>query len=101
VQDEKGASVYFLNDGIKMRLTYNTRGKKEYLLKYYDEVALPEELRHRVRSNYYDYRIDLVTEVVRNSHTYYLVKMENEKEYLTIKIADDEMTEFQKTTKAK
>ena len=62
---------------------------------------MPSELRQRVRINYYDYSIVIVTEVLRNNQTYYLVKMENEKEYLTLKINEDEMTVFEKTSKAK
>jgi len=62
---------------------------------------MPSELRQRVRSNYYDYSIVIVTEVLRNNQTYYLVKMENENEYLTLKVNEDEMTVFEKTSKAR
>jgi len=62
---------------------------------------MPSELRQRVRSNYYDYSIVIVTEVLRNNQTYFLVKMENENEYLTLKINEDEMTVFEKKSKAR
>jgi len=62
---------------------------------------MPSELRQRVRSNYYDYSIVIVTEVLRNNQTYFLVKMENENEYLTLKINEDEMTVFGKKSKAR
>jgi len=62
---------------------------------------MPSELRQRVRSNYYDYSIVIVTEVLRNNQTYFLVKMENENEYLTLKVNEDEMTVFEKTSKAR
>ena len=62
---------------------------------------MPSELRQRVRSNYYDYSIVMVTEVLRNNQTYFLVKMENENEYLTLKINEDEMTVFEKKSKAR
>src|SRR5687768_7573970 len=101
VKHENGASVYFKNDGLKMRSSYNINGKKEYTLKYYEETKMPSDLRKLVRSNYYDHNIVIVTEVNRHNHTSYLVKMENEKEYLTLKISDEEMTVFEKTNKAK
>ena len=101
VQHENGASVYFTNDGKKMRSSYNTKGKKEYTLKYYDESGMSSDLRHRIKSNYYDYTIAIVTEVTRNNQTYHLVKMENQKEYLTLQINDEEMTVFEITNKAK
>ena len=84
-----------------MRASYNTKGKKEYTLSYYDETKMDADLRRLVRSNYYDHNIVIVTEVIRNNQLYYLVKMENEKEYLTLKVTDEEMTVFEKTVKAK
>jgi hypothetical protein len=99
VQHDKGESVYFMNEGMKMRSSYNRKGKKEYTLRYYDELRMPSELRQRVKSNYYDHHITIVTEVDRNYQTYYLVQMENEKEYLTLRIGNDEMTIFEKKDK--
>jgi hypothetical protein len=101
IQHDKGESVYFTHDGIKMRSSYNSRGRREYTLKYYDESRMPSELRQRVRSNYYDYNIVIVTEVLRNNQTYYLVKMENKNEYLTLKVNEEEMAVFEKTSKAR
>lgn len=101
VKHENGASVYFKNDGLKMRTSYNINGKKEYSLKYYDETRMPSDLRRLVKSNYYDHNIAIVTEVNRHNQTYYLVKMENDKEYLTLKISDEEMAVFEKTNKVK
>ncbi|MBL7700197.1 MAG: hypothetical protein JNK79_18665 [Chitinophagaceae bacterium] len=99
VLNENGASVYFMNDGIKMRRSYNSRGVKEYTLRYYDENRMPLDLRQRVKSNFYDHNIVIVTEVTRNDQTYYLVKMENVKEYLTVKVGEDEITVFERTGK--
>lgn len=99
---EKGSSVYFTNDGIKMRTTYNSKGRREFTLKYYlDESGIPEDMRHYVRSNYYGHNVAVVTEVISNSQTYYLVKMENEKEYLTLRIIDGEISVYEKTDKLK
>jgi hypothetical protein len=101
VNHENGTSVYFSIDGAKMRSTYNTKGKREYSLKYYDESRLPTDVRHLVRSTYYDYGITIATEVARNERVSYLVKMENDKEYLTVKVNDGELSVFEKTTKVK
>ena len=101
VKNENGSSVYFVLDGIKMRSSYNTKGKREYILKYYDELRLPANIRHLVRSTYYDYRIAIVTEVERNDETSYLIKMENDNEFLTIKVDDGELSVFERTTKGK
>ena len=84
-----------------MRSSYNAKGRKEYTLKYYDESKLPTEIRRLVRSTYYDYTIVIATEVVRNEHVSYLVKMENANEFLTVKVDDGELSVFEKTTKVK
>ena len=101
VKNENGASVYFVFDGVKMRSSYDAKGRKEYTLKYYDEFKLPAEVRHLVRSTYYDYSIAIATEVVRHGQVSYLVKMENDKEFLTVKVDDGELSVFEKTTKVK
>ena len=101
VKSENGSSVYFVSDGVKMRSSYNAKGRKEYTLKYYDESKLPTEIRRLVRSTYYDYTIVIATEVVRNEHVSYLVKMENANEFLTVKVNDGELSVFEKTTKVK
>jgi hypothetical protein len=99
VQHENGVSVYFTMDHIKMRSSYNLKGKYEYSLRYFNESSMPSDLRKRVKSNYYDHTIMIITEVIRNNQNYYLVKMENEKEYLTLKVTEEDMTVFEKTHK--
>lgn len=99
---DKGSSVYFTSDGIKMRSTYNGKGRKEFTLKYYyDESGLPEDLRHYVRSSYYDHKISLVTEVITNSVNYYLVRIENRSEILNLRIINDEITVYEQIRKLK
>lgn len=99
VKNDNGASVYFAIDGVKMRTSYNTKGRREYTLKYYNESGLPADIRHLVRSTYYDYRIAIATEVVRNEHVSYLIKMENDKEFMTVKVDDGDLSVFERTTK--
>lgn len=99
VKGKNGTSVYFTYDGFKMRSTYDSKGKREYTLKYYDEFDMPAALRHQVKSNYYDYRIDNVTEVERNGSLYHIVKMQNGEEYLTISVHDGELSVMEKVQK--
>ena len=84
-----------------MKSSYNTKGRTEYTLKYYDESKIPTEVRHLVKSTYYDYTIVIATEVVRNENVSYLIKMQNEKEFLTVKFDNGELSVFERTTKAK
>ena len=101
VKNDNGSSVYFVMDGVKMKSSYNTKGRTDYTLKYYDESKIPTEVRHLVKSTYYDYTIVIATEVVRNENVSYLIKMQNEKEFLTVKFDNGELSVFERTTKAK
>ena len=92
-------SVYFTLDGFSMRSTYDKKGREEYTLKYYDESKMPASLRHQIKSHYYDYQIDLVTEVKRNSILSYLVKMQDANQFLTVKVLDGEIMEYEKVGK--
>ena len=101
VAGENGPSVYFTVDNVKMRSTYDKTGKNEYTLKYYTEAAMPASLRHLVKSSYYDYAIDQVTEVERNNTVYYLVKMQNDTEIVSVKVIDGEVLPYETIQKAK
>jgi len=48
-----------------------------------------------VKSNYYDYSIFLVQEVKVGDKTAYLVKIEDEKSFKTIRVVDGEMDEYE------
>jgi DNA-dependent RNA polymerase auxiliary subunit epsilon len=100
VSGNNGTSVYFKFRGIKMRSTYDKKGQREYTLKYYSEAEMPMELRHLVKRSYYDYNIDLVTEVQRNLKTSYLVKMQSSNEFLTLKVVDGEIALYERLEKA-
>jgi DNA-dependent RNA polymerase auxiliary subunit epsilon len=99
VQHEGGASVYFTHDGLKMRSTYSKKGTRIYTLKDYYEAQMPADLRRLVKSNYYDHNIEVVTEVSTAMKTFHIVKMENQKEYLTLKIVDGEISIFERLNK--
>lgn len=96
VDNEAGTSVYFTLDGYKMRCTYDKGGKREYTLKYYDDASMPRELRHLVKSTYYDFDIVQVTEVERRMMKSYMVKLQSDKEFLTVKVVDGEMSVYER-----
>ncbi|HLG39968.1 MAG TPA: hypothetical protein VI461_09880, partial [Chitinophagaceae bacterium] len=59
----EGFRVHFYVDGIQIRIFYNKKGNREAMIRYYSEDKLPKEIRHLVKSNYYDFDIFIVTEV--------------------------------------
>jgi hypothetical protein len=92
-------SVYFNQDDIRMRSTYNAKGDWEYTIRYYDEYKLPSEIRHLVRSTYYDMPIIMVTEFKRVDQITYFIRLENQKTLLTVMIREGEMTIFEQLSK--
>ena len=86
-----GFRVNFINDDIPTKIFYSKKGSPESSIRYYHEDKLPREIRHLVKSNYYDFNICLITEVNADHKTAYLVKMEDKTCWKTIKIVDGEM----------
>ena len=101
VGNKNGSSVYFNQGGIKMRATYDRKGREEYTISYLTESQMQPTLRHQVKRIYYDYQIDLVTEIKRNDVVSYLVKMQNDKEHVTVRVVDGEVVPFERITKIK
>jgi hypothetical protein len=88
--------VYFTMDGIKTTAVYNNGGYCERIFRDYREDKLPRQIRHLVKSTYYDFSIYLVHEVTINDITAYVVIMkdktpENKISWKIIKVADGEM----------
>ncbi len=101
VGNKNGSSVYFNQAGIKMRATYDRKGREEYTLAYLTESQMTPALRHQVKRTYYDYQIDLVTEIKRNDVVSYLVKMQNDNEHVSIRIVEGEIVPFERIAKVK
>lgn len=86
-----GFVVYFTIDGIKNKVFYNKKGNYEGMVRGYFEDKLPREIRHLVKSTYYDFSIYHVCEVSVDGITAYLVKIGDNASWKTIKVVDDEM----------
>ena len=96
VQDAKwsktgnGYAVSFKNDGLVNNVFYKKSGTVEYKIKYYFEDKLPADVRHLVKSNFYDYSITLVSEVLKNNATGYFVKIESKNAIKTVRVIGEE-----------
>ena len=90
-----GFVAKFKQDGIDTRVNYDRKGRWTGTILTYTEAHLPKDVRHMVKSNYYDYNIFLVQEVKVGDKTAYLVKIEDEKTFKTIRVVDGEMDEFE------
>jgi len=85
----------YIKDGVETNVFYNLKGKWIGNIRTYKGDKLPEDIRHRIRSTYYDYRIFHVQEITVRDKTAYLVNIEDKNFSKTIRIADGEMDEYQ------
>jgi hypothetical protein len=83
--------VHFFSDSIETKIFYNRKGNAAGMIRYYTEDKLPYEVRHLVKSTYYDFSIFLVVEVTVNKKTVYQVKIEDTTCSKTISVIDMEM----------
>ena len=86
----RGFIAAFENDGVKNLVHYNANGTEESKMTSYFEKNLSPEIRHLVKSNFYDYTILYVNEVKKNDATAFYVKMQDSTKIKTIKIVDGE-----------
>jgi len=92
---EGGFVAKFRQDGIETRANYDHKGNWTGTIRTYTEENLPKEVRHMVKSNYYDYNIFLVQEVTVGNITAYLVKIEDATTLKTIRVIDGEMDVYE------
>jgi hypothetical protein len=84
-------AVYFTSAGITTRRYYSKEGIYVYMLRYYNEDKLHHNIRHLVKSTYYDFNIFHVTEVCKNGSVAFLIEIHDKKSWKTIKVEDNEM----------
>jgi hypothetical protein len=96
-----GFMAKFKKDEVETKVFYDRKGRWIANVRNYQENKLPKEIRHMVKSNYYDYSIFYVQEVTAGNQTAYLVKIEDKKSTKTIRIVDGEMDEYEAFEKSK
>jgi len=92
--------VVFKNAGTLTRVCYSKKGECLNTIRYYDAAMLPQSVKDAIKADYEGYSIFGVTEVTVDDKTGYLVKIENQKYWRTIKVVDGETEETEKFEKA-
>jgi len=94
IQVKDGFSARFNSDGIDNSILYDKKGKWAGSIKSYSEDKLPLEIRHIVKSVYYDYKIVHIQEIEtldsRGTPTY-IVFLEDKISLKMVRIFDGEM----------
>ena len=85
---DNGFAVYFTMNGVKTKVLYYKNGDYKSMFRYYFEDKLPREIRHLVKSKYYDFSICCIIEFNFNGQTIYEVKMEDKISWKIIKVVN-------------
>jgi hypothetical protein len=85
-----GFLVRFKHDGMDKIVYYKRSGLVDCEILYYPEDRLAQEVRHFVKSRFYDYSIFHITEVRKNGATAYYVKVQDATTIKTIKVVEEE-----------
>lgn len=87
---EKGFVVCFKEKDITTNVYFMNNGTIDYRVHYYSEAQLPGNVRHTVKSNFYDYSIIQVSEVHKDESVNYFIKAEDKVSVKTIRVIGDE-----------
>ena len=96
-----GFVAIFSENGIKTKVYYDNKGRLIGDIQTYQEDKLPKEIRHQVKSTYYDFNIMVVNELTVGSEKVYLVKIEDKTSFMTLRLQNGEMTETEVYQKSK
>ena len=87
-----GYIATFLSKGIDTRIVYDIEGRWLYNLLVYTEDRLPLDIRHRVKSEYYDDKITEIRQFETRDKTVYIVLIKDQQSIEKIlKVSDDEL----------
>lgn len=88
---DDGFLVRFLSNGVLTNVFYTTKGNWIARSKQYGEDRLPRDVRHLVKSEYYDFEIETIIEVNTIDKTAYVVVMHDSTSILEIRVMDGEI----------
>jgi hypothetical protein len=98
-----GFSVRFISDGIRTTIYYDKKGNWAGRIKIYGEEKMLREIRHVVKSTYYDYNIVYTQEIETvdsGGVPTYLVCVDDKTQIKMIRICEGEMSVWKEYTKA-
>ena len=99
---KSGFVAMFSLDDIDYQVAYNKKGNWIRTIRSYGEVKLSQDLRHTIKSIYYDYDINRVQEIEKPVDPIaYIIQLVGKTELINLRICDGEMTVLQKFNKSK
>ena len=104
MKTKDGFSVRFNSDDVRTTIYYDKKGNWSGSIKIYGEEKLLREVRHVVKSTYYDYNIVYAQEIETTDSDgvpTYVVCVEDKTKIKMIRISAGEMSEWKEYTKTK
>jgi hypothetical protein len=97
-----GFAVRFTSDDVRTSIFYDSKGFWASSIKYYNEDKMPHEVRHIVKSTYYDYNIIYAQEVetvdTKGTPTY-IICLQDKTNIKMLRICDREMSVWKEYTR--
>jgi len=87
-----GYRAEFRKEDIKYLVDYNKGGFWLSTIRFYTEEKMPRDIRRIVKSVYFDYKIELISEVNYGKHIAYHVNIQDETSLKKLIVMDGEMT---------
>jgi hypothetical protein len=94
-----GFAACFVEDRIQTWVLYDKKGFYNFLFREYFEDKLPQNIRHRVKSIYYDFDIASVKEINMNDNTVYIITIENNACWKKILLSENEISVMEDISK--
>ena len=96
-----GFVAMFHLDDIVYQVAYDKKGKWFSTIRSYGEAKLRQDLRHTIKSIYYDYDINLVQEIEKPVDPItYIIQLVGKTELINLKVSDGEMVVWKKFNKS-
>ena len=102
MKTKNGFSVMFISDGIRTTIYYDKKGNWAGSIKIYGEEKMLREIRHVVKSTYYDYNIVYAQEIETTDSDgipTYVICLEDKSKIKLIRVSAGEMNEWKEFTK--
>jgi hypothetical protein len=84
-ESKEGYVVYFVCDEIDSRVCYDKKGNILKTCRYYNEFKLPPLLLNKLKKNYSDKTVFVVTEIADETGIAYYIKLQDAKNWVTVK----------------
>ncbi len=93
--------VKFIMNNRENRALFTRKGDLVYHVAYGSEAFLPGEVRHLVKSKYYDQAITRVLKVDQDKRTIWVIRLEDARDHIMARVEDMELEETQRLHKDK